>query len=640
MFNSPFGEAPKPQQPSIEEAEIVFVADAFSEHYIGGAELTTDALIEKIPARVVRVLSQQVTPELIQKGMDKHWVFCNFSSMDLNLIPTIVSNLYYSIIEYDYKFCKWRSIEKHKSVEGEECNCQDSPQGKYVSAFFHGAEKVFWMSEKQHQIYVDRFPFLKGGKNHILSSVFTDSTLDTLTNLRENTQKDDKWIIVGSTSWIKGVQEAEKLCKEKNLDYEVVWKLPHSEMLQKFASSKGIVFTPLGGDTCPRTVIEARLAGCEVLLNENVQHKDEDWFKDKSPKEIDAFLRTAGDRFWKAISGAVKREETVSGYTTTRNCIEQKYPFEQSIKSMLGFCDQVVVVDGGSTDGTWERLEALSKEYDKLIIEKRERDWNHPRFAVFDGLQKAYARSLCTSDWCWQQDSDEIVHEDDYLKVKTLMKKMPKALELMALPVVEYWGSTEKVRVDVNPWKWRLSKNRAHITHGIPKQLRRIDENGDLYASPGTDGCDYVDAETFEIIPCANFYDKHVHEVRIASLRGNQEALKMYQDWFENVINNLPGVYHYSWLDIKRKIYTYKNYWSKHWQSLYNVPQHDTIENNMFFNKKWEDVNDGDIEFLSAKLSEEMGGWVFHQKVDFTKPTPHLEIQKSEPLIMMEFSEQ
>ena len=640
MFNSPFGEAPKPQQPSIEEAEIVFVADAFSEHYIGGAELTTDALIEKIPARVVRVLSQQVTPELIQKGMDKHWVFCNFSSMDLNLIPTIVSNLYYSIIEYDYKFCKWRSIEKHKSVEGEECNCQDSPQGKYVSAFFHGAEKVFWMSEKQHQIYVDRFPFLKGGKNHILSSVFTDSTLDTLANLRENTQKDDKWIIVGSTSWIKGVQEAEKLCKEKNLDYEVVWKLPHSEMLQKFASSKGFVFTPLGGDTCPRTVIEARLAGCEVLLNENVQHKDEDWFKDKSPEEIDAFLRTSGDRFWKAISGAVKREETVSGYTTTRNCIEQKYPFEQSIKSMLGFCDQVVVVDGGSTDGTWERLEALSKEYDKLIIEKRERDWNHPRFAVFDGLQKAYARSLCTSDWCWQQDSDEIVHEDDYLKVKTLMKKMPKALELMALPVVEYWGSTEKVRVDVNPWKWRLSKNRAHITHGIPKQLRRIDENGDLYASPGTDGCDYVDAETFEIIPCANFYDKHVHEVRIASLRGNQEALKMYQDWFENVINNLPGVYHYSWLDIKRKIYTYKNYWSKHWQSLYNVPQQDTIENNMFFNKKWEDVNDGDIEFLSAKLSEEMGGWVFHQKVDFTKPTPHLEIQKSEPLIMMEFSEQ
>ena len=31
---------------------------------------------------------------------------------------------------------------------------------------------------------------------------------------------------------------------------------------------------------------------------------------------------------------------------------------------MLGFCDQVVVVDGGSIDGTWERLEEMSVDDD------------------------------------------------------------------------------------------------------------------------------------------------------------------------------------------------------------------------------------------------------------------------------------
>ena len=37
MFNSPFGEANKsqPQPLSIDEADVVFVADAFSEHYVG-----------------------------------------------------------------------------------------------------------------------------------------------------------------------------------------------------------------------------------------------------------------------------------------------------------------------------------------------------------------------------------------------------------------------------------------------------------------------------------------------------------------------------------------------------------------------------------------------------------------------------
>jgi len=167
--------------------------------------------------------------------------------------------------------------------------------------------------------------------------------------------------------------------------------------------------------------------------------------------------------------------------------------------------------------------------------------------------------------------------------------------------------------------------------------LRRQDENGELYSLPGTDGCDYIDAETFEIIPCANFYDKNVHEVRLASMRGNQEALEMYQNWFENVIENLPGVHHYSWMNIERKIKTYKNFWSKHWQSLYNIPQEDTIENNMFFNKKWEDVTQEDIEHLAARLSSEMGGWVFHQKVDFSKPTPSITIKRQEPEVMLGF---
>ena len=83
---------------------------------------------------------------------------------------------------------------------------------------------------------------------------------------------------------------------------------------------------------------------------------------------------------------------------------------------MLNFCDQVVVVDGGSTDGTWEKLQEMSAAHEegRLLIHKQERDWNSKRFAVFDGLQKALARALCTGEFCWQQDSDEVVHERDY----------------------------------------------------------------------------------------------------------------------------------------------------------------------------------------------------------------------------------
>ena len=35
------------------------------------------------------------------------------------------------------------------------------------------------------------------------------------------------------------------------------------------------------------------------------------------------------------------------------------------------------------------------------------------RHAVFDGAQKAEARSRCTGDFLWQMDADEVVHENE-----------------------------------------------------------------------------------------------------------------------------------------------------------------------------------------------------------------------------------
>ena len=45
MFNSPFGSQKKSIKDIILNSDIVFVSDFFVEDYKGGAELTTDALI-------------------------------------------------------------------------------------------------------------------------------------------------------------------------------------------------------------------------------------------------------------------------------------------------------------------------------------------------------------------------------------------------------------------------------------------------------------------------------------------------------------------------------------------------------------------------------------------------------------------
>ena len=45
---------------------IIFVADAFVEHYTGGAELTTEALIDSKLLPGVKVLSETLTPEAME----------------------------------------------------------------------------------------------------------------------------------------------------------------------------------------------------------------------------------------------------------------------------------------------------------------------------------------------------------------------------------------------------------------------------------------------------------------------------------------------------------------------------------------------------------------------------------------------
>jgi glycosyltransferase involved in cell wall biosynthesis len=451
--------------------------------------------------------------------------------------------------------------------------------------------------------------------------------------LAETTNDDARngWIVLGSDSWIKGADNAEAYCKKNNLQYEVVWGIPHDQLLSKLAAAEGFVYLPKGGDTCPRMVIEARALGCKLAMNENVQHQHEEWFAGDEIGML-SYLYAARDRFWTAIKQIMNYSPTVSGYVTVRNATQMKYPWTATVESMLGFCDEVVVVDGGSTDGTWESLQKWAEKEKRLLIKKIDVDPDSPSFAYeSDGKLKAAARSLCTSEYCWQMDADEVVHEEDYDKVKNLARSFPRYANIVSLPVIEYWGSSEKVRMDINPWKWRISRNLPNITQGIPSALLKVDEDGFEYASVGTDSCDYIDKETGEVLPHAGFYDDSVHKIRIAGLTGNEEARKQYEDWFNRAISSLPSVHHYSWYNIANKIGQYRLHWGKFWKSMYRFDTEDTAENNVMFDKPWSEVTEPEVIELSNRLAKEMGGWIFHNKVDFSIKVPHISVQRGHP---------
>ena len=626
-----------PQQPAIpDSAKVIFVSDYFVDEYAGGAELSTHALLTTSPLDVCFVKSKHVNMEMLQSNQSRFWIFANIGELDINLIPSIATNMDYSIIEYDFKYCRYRSPRKHKDAEGTDCDCAQSDYGKLIAYYFNAAKSVYFMSELQEQYVCDAFPFLRTqNKCTVISSLFDQSFFKKINLLNaQGIEKNEKYIIMNSTSWIKGVEDCIKHCDENGLDYELVFGLPYDKFLDKLAESKGLVLLPVDWDTCPRTTIEAKLLGCDVITNENVLHRDEDWFKSDDMNELTSYLFMGPSRFWNSVMHDINYVPTISSYTTTYNCIKSNYPWKESIKSVLPFSTEVVVIDGGSDDGTYEELKEWGKKEPKLKAYQNKVNWGTNESRVADGQQKAMSRSLCTSEYCFQIDVDEVLHEDGYSKIVDIAKHMPKNIDVLCFPVVEYWGSSGKIRADIFPHKERLSRNKANITHGLPRSLRMFNDAGELCCDFAlSDGCNLIDVNTFSLIPQASFFDGRAEELR----RNNLSEYEKYVNW---AAETYPTIYHFSWFSLERKIKSFRDFWQNQWNSTFNKSMEDTSENNIFFDKPWSEVTDSEI-VECAKQLESIGPRICHQKIEFNLDTSHLliNLQKSPPLLSIDWME-
>jgi len=281
--------------------DVIFVADLFSEDYVGGAELTTDAIISHAPAgcRIFKMHSTSLTPEIVAKNRKKHWVLCNWSGAPREGLAALVTeNCAYTCVEYDYKYCIYRSSHLH-GMSGTECDCHT--KANFAVAFYQRAKSLFFMSEGQRDEYYRLFPIMKRWAHiWVLSSVWKDEDILTLRSLAE-TPKVDKWAVLAGGSWIKNMQATEQYCKSKNIDYDLVGGLAYQDFLKELSRYKGLVFHPAGFDTCPRLVVEAKLMGLELDLNDNVQHKNESWFLNASMAGTVKYLMDGKQRFWGRI---------------------------------------------------------------------------------------------------------------------------------------------------------------------------------------------------------------------------------------------------------------------------------------------------------------------------------------------------
>ena len=139
---------------------------------------------------------------------DKKWIFGNIAMIQSEIFNLIEKHqIKYSFVEFDYKFCKYRNPALYEMVEGDNCEYSETDLGKKIQNFINNAESIFFMSKRQKDIYETELPGIKSDNAHVLSSIFDEEFFDKIESL-EN-KKSDKWVVLGSDSWVKGTSESE-----------------------------------------------------------------------------------------------------------------------------------------------------------------------------------------------------------------------------------------------------------------------------------------------------------------------------------------------------------------------------------------------------------------------------------------------
>lgn len=303
--------------------QYLVINDLKSDDLQRGAALTLEAYLEGFPAGAMRddglpdsytyIRSAEFQPFMVRPEEDI-LILGNTTQLNPAHAMWIVNKCHYFKINFDYNFCAIRNPMIHNMankslvtypgelgvyLKSSECKC-DLQIGNVQAEIIKNAICNFFMSKGQLKEFKKVFPKLEGYVSH---SCFDQRSLNFFKNQKK--KKTKKALVWNAPDYIKGAKNAIDYCKENNLEYTPVDGIAHDEMLDQMSRHECLIFMPNAWDTAPRLTIEAKMLGCEVITNQNVQHTDEFWWS-QSTTNMHNFLSDIPRKFWWMVRSARK----------------------------------------------------------------------------------------------------------------------------------------------------------------------------------------------------------------------------------------------------------------------------------------------------------------------------------------------
>lgn len=204
---------------------------------------------------------------------------------------------------------------------------------------------------------------------------------------------------------------------------------------------------------------------------------------------------------------------SLGGSIFIRNAIDLDYCIKEAALSLIPICDEVVIGDAQSTDGTLDILRQLEREHSNVkVIEGL--DWecanNYEKLSMLANQVKGNLKT----DWHFMLQADEIIHEESYDTIKLAIER--SNMESFMCKRYNLYGSVDRyigfdVAQDVKPCSdeiIRLAKTRHNA---------------------------YSDAESLQVPSCNTEYTEAIKIFHYGMVRDRKKILDKVismQSWF------------------------------------------------------------------------------------------------------------
>ncbi|MET3112756.1 hypothetical protein AAKU52_000474 [Pedobacter sp. CG_S7] len=261
--------------------------------------------------------------------------------------------------------------------------------------------------------------------------------------------------IIGKLNDFIKAEDSAILSKEKNPGLYVQWALIYQANHPFLKKTLALIFDNIRTNKYPHDVHQ--MTGPKVysdaikqclVENPSISYRIlgtdyNDHLKFKYPLSKLLYKKGEHWRQQQLTQSVLKKKMKITGFTFIRNAIQNDYPINEAIRSILPICDDFIVALGNSNDDTEALIKSIAPDKIKIIHTIWDESLKEGGQVFAEETNKALAAISKDTDWMFYIQGDECIHEK-YLEV--IRKEMADNLtntkvEALLLKYKHFYGS-------------------------------------------------------------------------------------------------------------------------------------------------------------------------------------------------------